>query len=148
MKFQEKLKINRLNKSMSQEDLARKIGTSRAAIGFWENGKRIPKIEQVMKIADAFGIEWTELLDDDAPVYSTVTVRGEERALISSYRQLNDEGRHMLVAFAQSLVFNPLYGPATSSLREAMIYDGAKNQKTLEEMSEEEIRRLADEEES
>lgn len=146
MRFQDKLKMYRLRNSMSQDDLARKMGISRAAIGFWENGKRSPKIEQVMKMADAFGIDWTDLVDDEARI--NMTVRSDERVLVGSFRQLNAEGKNMLVAFAQSLVYNPLYGPGEGSMKEAMLYDGAKKQKTIEEMTAEELRRLADEKES
>ncbi len=146
MRFQDKLKMYRLRNSMSQDDLARKMGISRAAIGFWENGKRSPKIEQVMKMADAFGIDWTDLVDDEARI--NMTVRSDERVLVGSFRQLNAEGKNMLVAFAQSLVFNPMYGIGSAEFREAMLYDGAKDQKAIEDMTAEELRRLADEKES
>lgn len=145
MRLQDKLKNLRLKNHLSQEGMAKKTGHSATSIGYWETGKRIPKVGQLIKIAQAFGMEWYELLDDDAPVYSTI--RDDEHVLINSFRQLNDEGKNMLVAFAQSLVYNPLYGPGEGSMKEAMLYDGAKNQKTIEEMTAEELRRLADEKE-
>ena len=146
MRLQDKLKNLRLKNHLSQEGMAKKTGHSATSIGYWETGKRIPKVGQLIKIAQAFGMEWYELLDDDAPVYSTI--RDDEHVLINSFRQLNKEGKDMLVAFAQSLVFNPMYGTGSAEFREAMLYDGAKNQKTIEEMTAEELRRLADEKES
>lgn len=146
MRLQDKLKNLRLKNHLSQEAMGKKTGHSATSIGFWETGKRVPKVGQLMKIANAFGIDWLTLLDDDVPVYSTV--RDDEVVLINSFRQLNKKGKDMLVAFAQSLVFNPMYGIGSAEFREAMLYDGAKNQKTIENMTAEELRRLADEKES
>lgn len=149
MRFSEKLKDLRLQHGMSQESFAKRVGVSKSVIGHWENERIFPRVEQVMKIANSFGIEWTELLDDDVVnKQHAATKRDGEQTLIDSYRSLNDEGKQMLLTFAQSLVYNPQYGPATSSFKDAMLYDGAKDQKTLEEMTAEELRRLADEKES
>lgn len=146
MRLQDKLKNLRLKNHLSQEGMAKKTGHSATSIGYWETGKRIPKVGQLAKIADAFGISWLDLLDDDAPLHRTI--KDDEHVLINSFRQLNKEGKDMLVAFAQSLVFNPMYGVGSVEFKEAMLYDGAKNQKTIEEMTAEELRRLADEKES
>lgn len=147
MTFKDKLKKYRNERNMTQKELADKASVSRTALASWEQGYRSPRMEAVFRIADVLKVDVKELLDDDHFDMMVVT-RDSEDILINSYRQLNNEGKNMLVAFAQSLVYNPLYGPGEGSMKEAMLYDGAKNQKTIEEMTAEELRRLADEKES
>ena len=137
MKFQQKLRMKRTERKMSQEELAVKVGTSKSAISFWENGLRSPKIEQVMKIANVFGIDWVELMDDDRMGSFAPMTMNQEQSLIDAYRNLNEEGKRMLLTFAQSLVYNPLYGNGEGSMKDAYLYDGARNQKTLEDIIEE-----------
>ena len=143
MKFQQKLRMKRTERKMSQEELAVKVGTSKSAISFWENGLRSPKIEQVMKIANVFGIDWVELMDDDRMGSFAPMTMNQEQSLIDAYRNLNEEGKRMLLTFAQSLVYNPLYGNGEGSMKDAFLYDGAKNQKALEDLTENEKAALA-----
>ena len=44
MKFGEKLKKSRNDKQWSQEQLAKKLGTSKQVISRYENGQRSPKL--------------------------------------------------------------------------------------------------------
>ena len=136
MKLQDKIRNIRLEHNMSQVALAKLIGASPTSVSYWESGLRSPKIEQLMKIADAFLINWTDLLDDDAPMLTMVIAKREE-SLLDAYKSLNEEGKQMLLTFAQSLVYNPLYGNGEGSMKDAYLYDGARNQKTLEDIIEE-----------
>ena len=136
MKLQDKIRNIRLEHNMSQVALAKLIGASPTSVSYWESGLRSPKIEQLMKIADAFLINWTDLLDDDAPMLTMVIAKREE-SLLDAYKSLNEEGKQMLLTFAQSLVYNPLYGNGEGSIKDAYLYDGARNQKTLEDIIEE-----------
>ena len=142
MKLQDKIRNIRLEHNMSQVALAKLIGASPTSVSYWESGLRSPKIEQLMKIADAFLINWTDLLDDDAPMLTMVIAKREE-SLLDAYKSLNEEGKQMLLTFAQSLVYNPLYGNGEGSIKDAYLYDGAKNQKALEDLTEEEKVTLA-----
>ena len=136
MKLQDKIRNIRLEHNMSQVALAKLIGAFPTSVSYWESGLRSPKIEQLMKIADAFLINWTDLLDDDAPMLTMVIAKREE-SLLDAYKSLNEEGKQMLLTFAQSLVYNPLYGNGEGSIKDAYLYDGARNQKTLEDIIEE-----------
>lgn len=52
----------RVNKGISQEELARKTGITQAAISYWENNKRTPKITECIILADFYGISIDELV--------------------------------------------------------------------------------------
>ena len=54
-KFGERLKELREERHLSQQQLAKQVGISDSAIGYWEQNKRIANIEAVMKLA-FFGV--------------------------------------------------------------------------------------------
>ena len=54
--FSERLKELRLEKSLTQIQLADEVGLSDAAIGLWENKKRIPNLDAVIALAKYFKV--------------------------------------------------------------------------------------------
>ena len=132
----------RLEHRMSQAEFGKRVNISQSSIAYWETGKRSPKIEQVWKIADAFNMNWEDLMDDDF-TSSRKAMNNSEFEILKSYRELNAEGKKMLLAFAQSLIYNPLYGSGNStSLMADAIYDGMKDQKAIEDYTREELEKL------
>ena len=55
-KFPEKIKDLREEMGISQEKLADELGVSHGIISFWENGKREPKLSNLVLIAEYFGV--------------------------------------------------------------------------------------------
>ena len=55
-KFAERLKELRLEKGLSQRELACLTGISQNAIAFWENEKRVPNSNAVATLAIFFGV--------------------------------------------------------------------------------------------
>ena len=49
-------------KGISQEELAHRAGLSRTGMGFLETGKRWPRLDTLMKVADGLNIAVDELL--------------------------------------------------------------------------------------
>jgi transcriptional regulator with XRE-family HTH domain len=49
-------------KGISQEELAHRAGLSRTGMGFLETGKRWPRLDTLMKVADGLNITVDELL--------------------------------------------------------------------------------------
>ena len=56
-----RIKELRLQKKLSQKELADKVGLSNQSISFYENGKREPKIEAWQKLAQFFNVPITYL---------------------------------------------------------------------------------------
>ncbi len=52
----------RTRKGITQEVMSGRIGISRSHLAMLENGKRIPKLDTVWKISDAFGIAPSTLI--------------------------------------------------------------------------------------
>lgn len=51
-----RIKELRMDKGLSQNELAKKVGVSNQLISFYERGKRNPKIETWQKLADFFDV--------------------------------------------------------------------------------------------
>ena len=59
----EKLKQLRKSKGMNQEELARLSGVSRNSIVNWETGKRMPRADDIARLALVFGVSERELYE-------------------------------------------------------------------------------------
>lgn len=55
------LKAARINAQMKQVDAAKQIGVSRAALISWETGKTSPKIENVIKLCQLYGVSTEDI---------------------------------------------------------------------------------------
>lgn len=60
--FAERLKSLRIEKHLSQMELARKVGLSQTGIKQWENAQRIPNADAVVRFAKFFGVSTDYLL--------------------------------------------------------------------------------------
>lgn len=96
-----RLKELRLEKELTQKELAEKLGITQDSISLWEKGKRIPDTGYIIKLCEIFQISADYLLgrtDDlgtpvpgNAPQYSA-----EEQKLIDDYRGLAQPLKDML----------------------------------------------------
>lgn len=60
--FSANLKSLRLEKNLSQPELAKVLGVSKAMISFWENNKYEPTASNIIKIAKYFEVSIDDLL--------------------------------------------------------------------------------------
>lgn len=64
MAIGDKILSLRKERGWSQQQLAKKVGTSGPIIGRYERGEMTPSVEVAKKLADAFGITLDYLVDD------------------------------------------------------------------------------------
>jgi transcriptional regulator with XRE-family HTH domain len=57
-----RIKELRLERDISQEELAHRSGLSRTGMGFLETGKRWPRLDTLVRVADGLNITVDELL--------------------------------------------------------------------------------------
>jgi transcriptional regulator with XRE-family HTH domain len=70
MKTAEKIKMLRIQKGMTQEELGKKCGLQRAAINKYEKGTVVNIKRSVLQsLADALGVAPVDLLDDEEAVF-------------------------------------------------------------------------------
>lgn len=60
-----KIKLERVKRNLTQEELAEMADISRPSVGFIERGEQSPSFDTMEKIANAFGITVQELCNFD-----------------------------------------------------------------------------------
>lgn len=65
MPFSDKLRQLRIERGLTQEELANLTGLKRSAIGMYESGSREPKFEILELLADFFNVDMNILLGKD-----------------------------------------------------------------------------------
>ena len=71
MLFNEKLKMLRKGKDLTQEDLAERLNVSRQAITKWESGEGVPDIENLKQISVYFGVSIDELVKENLTIINS-----------------------------------------------------------------------------
>ena len=61
--FKEKLKILRLTKKLTQDELAAVLGLAKSTISMYENGNREPVLKTLEALATFFNVDMNVLLD-------------------------------------------------------------------------------------
>ena len=114
MNFANALKNRRKELKMSQEDVARLVGTTKQVVSKYENGIRSPKVTVANKYAKALGMSLEDMLgippQEETP----------EDILLRMFRGMNETGQAKLMERAEELLV--LYGKKskTVSNREAL----------------------------
>lgn len=110
----DRLKELRLERGLSQQQLAKQIETTQSNIGRWENGTNEPTASQLIKLANYFDCSIDFLVgrvddfgisDNDRalqPKQKSVT------AFLTLYARLNDSGKNITLDLMRSLSKNTL----------------------------------------
>lgn len=91
--FNEKLKVVRMQKGLSQAALGKLLGVQAQTIGRWENGKSKPNLETINKLCDVLNIPIYSLISKEADYQ----LNYDEAFVINKYRELNDDGKKMII---------------------------------------------------
>lgn len=65
----------RTHRHLTQDDLAQAVHTTRQTISNYETGRSRPDVETLQRLADALGVELTELLDEAPPAVRRAALR-------------------------------------------------------------------------
>ena len=90
----EKIKYIRKQNKISQQELGNMLGVSQAMIAQYENGKRIPKIETLIKIAEALDCEVSDI-DENIIVHRHTVRLGPAPENIEQYKK-NSEAEKLI----------------------------------------------------
>jgi transcriptional regulator with XRE-family HTH domain len=55
------LKAARVNKNLSQEDVAVALNVTRKTVGAWENGKSMPKVDKIDPLCAILGVNYDDI---------------------------------------------------------------------------------------
>ena len=113
MSLSQNLKKLRLSHHLSQGEIARQLGISRPAYGFWEKGTVRPKIDNLEKLANLFQVEVSDLSQDNRAdllaIYDTLTHQRQDRVLAYTKQQQTDQDKEKATTPLLHLVPNKDY---------------------------------------
>lgn len=119
MEIGNKIKQRRLDLGLSADDLAEKIGKSRATVYRYENGdiENMPTtvlepIAQALKTTPAALMGWDDDSISSDPV--PMVLRLDEQRLLQNYNHLNPVGKNKLLEDSEDLLQIPKYTKETS----------------------------------
>lgn len=106
-----RIKELRLERNLTQSEVAKAIGTSQRNIGRWENGENEPAAVYVKALAEFFGVRADYLLglEDDFGVRvddkkkKPDALSAEERRLLEGYREINAAGKKLVMQTVETL---------------------------------------------
>ena len=67
----ENIKRLRTERDLTQEEFGKIADVSAMAVSQWENGRAVPRMGAVQRIADHFGLKASNIIDDDSPRLSS-----------------------------------------------------------------------------
>ena len=114
MGIKENLKALRKQHNLSQQELAKIAGVTDKAISTWESGTRIPRMGAIQKMADYFGLQKSDIIEDNSRILSgdgsTWTHARESEGnesdaqlLQNAKRDLSPEDYRMVIALIKRL---------------------------------------------
>ncbi len=110
MDFSTILKELRTEKGLTQSSLAELLGITQDSISLWENGKRIPDTQYLVKLADIFSVATDYLLgrsDDFGGIAVSPAVPAlseEERQLLALFGQMTHPQKIRVIAYSEGLL--------------------------------------------
>lgn len=124
MSISVRIRVSREEKGLSQAELASAVGVTRGACGHWEQGKSVPSVENLARIAGLLGVrfEWLAtgrgpqdydpaILDGPSQQHQSDVpfMDGEMQDLLAALKRLPPTSRSRLLDFVRSLpVFTTL----------------------------------------
>lgn len=99
--FGDRVKQFRKESGLTQQQLASYIGVSASSVGNWENRPlEVPKGDNLLKLAEAFGVDPAELLRQD---WKGAKESAEEVQLLAAFRVLPKERQLIAIKLLEAL---------------------------------------------
>ena len=86
-----RIKYYRLQRGLSQEQLALMAGINPAFLGHLERGLKSPTMNTLDKIVEALGMRYNEFFEDSADTYDTESRRFYTEMILNSAKRLTDD---------------------------------------------------------
>ena len=104
MEVGESIKELREKNGMTQEQLGRIACVSSMAVSQWENGRAVPRMGAIQRIADYFGIPKSEIMGDRYD-YAVVGLKPthEENNLLELYSRCSPAGKRRIIEYAEMI---------------------------------------------
>ena len=55
------LKAARINKNLTQDEVAAKLNVTKKTVGSWESGKTMPKVDKIEPLCELYGLTYENI---------------------------------------------------------------------------------------
>jgi repressor LexA len=128
MSLSQNLKNLRLAHHLSQGEVARTLGISRPAYGFWEKGTARPKKDNLEKLAKLFQTNIADLTQDNKAdllrLYDTLSHQRQDKVLAYTKQQQADQNKEHATDTLRHLVPNKVYEKLSAGTGYGYFEDG------------------------
>ena len=104
--FANNLKKQMKLKGVSRNDICNALGISYFTVSDWVNGKKYPRMDKVEMLANYFGIQKSDLIEDkqekEPPAEPELTEG--EKMLLDLFRRIPEENRAMVLEMIRAAV--------------------------------------------
>lgn len=104
--FANNLKKQMELKGVSRNDICNALGISYFTVSDWVNGKKYPRMDKVEMLANYFGIQKSDLIEDqqekDAP--DQIKLTEGEQALLELFRLIPEQNQAMVLEMIRAAV--------------------------------------------
>lgn len=118
--FKDRLRTLRKQNLLSQQELADKMGVSKQTISQYERGVREPDFESLEALCDIFNVSSDYILgkvnitmrfltEGDLELLNRPSLSSDELSLLEEYRELNNEGKAIVLNTVRGLVASCAY---------------------------------------
>ena len=97
MNFGANLRDYRKAIGLTQKELGERIGVTSQAVNKWENGSRLPRMYDVLKICEVLGCTPDDLVKESAE-----TLTAKEASLLSMFRKVPEDVQDIVMTVLQS----------------------------------------------
>ena len=118
--FKDRLRTLRKQNLLSQQELADKMGVSKQTISQYERGVREPDFASLEALCDIFNVSSDYILgkvnitmrfltEGDLELLNRPSLSSDELSLLEEYRELNDEGKTIVLNTVRGLAASCAY---------------------------------------
>ena len=116
--FASNLKRHMYAKNVNSIDVASHMGVSKSIVSEWRNGKKMPRMDKIERLALYFGIQKSDLIeekcstnianDNTEQIETPATTEDDERAqlFVKLFSQLNPDQQDMIIAQLKGILSN------------------------------------------
>lgn len=99
MKFGSNLRDYRRANGLTQKELGDRIGVTSQAVNKWENGSRLPRMNDVLRICEVLGCTPDDLVKEDGE-----TLNAKEASLVSMFRKVPEDVQDIVMTILKSRI--------------------------------------------
>jgi transcriptional regulator with XRE-family HTH domain len=106
--FANNLKKQMELKDVSRKDLSETLGISYFTITAWVNGTKYPRMDKVEMLANYFGIQKSDLIEDktaeEKEIPGEIVLTEEEKMLLNLFRRVPEQNQAMVLEMIRAAV--------------------------------------------